>query len=197
MSKYVFLYKENDSNDRDCVAYVELKSLKEKRLCIDGKINVHGACYSSSLGGRYNNPNYEDITTILTEKEFNALCNPDERDWTNIIEKLQSEDNQELFDRIIEEEKEYMMEEYSLDEEEIEKIFNEYYLDYRDRGIIGCVFSDAYDCGYEEAWGCGYIDDKNEVQKRYFDFERFGQDLADEDERYLELDDGRIVVLNY
>lgn len=89
------------------------------------------------------------------------------------------------------------MDEYNLDEEEVEKIFNEYYLEYRDRGIISCVFANAYDCGYEEAWGYGYIENGNTVQERYFDFEKFGQDLADEDERYLELDDGRIVVLNY
>ena len=32
---------------------------------------------------------------------------------------------------------------------------------------------------------------------RYFDYDKFGEDLVNEDENYLELDDGRVVSLNY
>ena len=78
-----------------------------------------------------------------------------------------------------------------------EKIFNEYYLDYRDRGIIGSVFSDSSDLGYEEAWSLGYIKNGDTISERYFDYDKFGEDLVNEDENYLELDDGRVVSLNY
>lgn len=213
MSK-VFLYKEN-SEDRDCCAYIEDIPMRFECGHYFGRVNLQGACYS---GGDF--ADYANIKTILTEEEYNQLIafnetinnlgygikNEDERydkgielckGIQSVYDKLLSDENKKLFEKVQEEEKEYMMKEYNLDEEEIEKIFNEYYLEYRDRGIISCVFADAYDCGYEEAWSYGFIDNNNEVQKKYFDFEKFGQDLADEGERYLELDDGRIVVLNY
>lgn len=193
MSRYTFLFKENGTNDRDCVRYVELKDLKENHICCDGKFNVHGACFSMSL--KDDNISYGDITTILTDEEFKALCNPDGRDLTSIIEKLESEENVELFEQIIEEEKEYLMDEYGFDEEDIEQIFDEYYLDYRDRGIVGCVFDSVYDLGYNEAYSLGYVDN-NSVAERYFDFEKFGEDLLEE-EQYMQLNDGRCVCLNY
>lgn len=194
MSKYTFLYKEN-FDDRDCCAYIDLDDLKNRHLCIDGKFNIHGACYCSSLGGRFHNANYEDIKTILTKEEYELLCNPDGTDLTSIIEKLESEENQALFEEVIEEEKEYLMNEYGFDEENIEQIFDEYGLDYRDRGIVGCVFDDAEDLGYEEAWSLGYIQ-RDSPMERYFDFEKFGEDLL-ENETYMQLSDGRCVTLNY
>ena len=133
MSRYTFLFKENGTDDRDCVKYVELKDLKENHACCDGKFNVHGACFSMSLK---DNISYEDITTILTEEEFKALCNPDGRDLISIIDKLESEENTELFEQIIEEEKEYLIDEYGFDEKDIEQIFDEYYLDYKRLGFI-------------------------------------------------------------
>lgn len=195
MSKYTFLYKEN-VDDRDCVAYINLKDLRENHLCCDGKFNIHGACYSSSLGGRFHNANYEDIKTILTKEEYELLCNPDGTDLTSIIQKLESEENQALFEEVLEEEKEYLMDEYNLDEDDIETIFGNYGLDYRDRAIVGYVFKDTYDLGYEEAWSLGYVRNDDSIASRYFDFEAFGEDLANE-EYYCKLSDGRCVTLNY
>ena len=195
MSRYTFLFKENGTNDRDCVRYVELKDLKENHICCDGKFNVHGACFSMSLKG--DNISYEDITTILTEEEFKALCNPDGKDLTSIIEKLESEENTELFEQIIEEEKEYLMDEYNLDEDDIETIFDNYGLDYRDRAVVGYVYEDTYDLGYETAWSCGYVGNNDSIMDRYFDFEKFGEDLVNDDECYCQLADGRCVSLNY
>lgn len=189
----IFLYKEN-TDDRDCVAYIDIEDLQNNYLCVDNHFNIEGACYSKSLRNDFE---YEDIVTVLTEEEIKTLINPIGKNLTTIIEKLQSKENQDLFNQIIEEEKEYLMDEYNLSEYDMKKIFEKYYLEYRDRGIISCIFANAYDCGYEEAWSCGYIENGNTVQERYFDFERLGQDLADQDEKYLELDDGRIVVLNY
>ena len=142
------------------------------------------------------NISYKDITTILTEEEFKTLCNPDGRDLTSIVDKLESEENTKLFEQIIEEEKEYLIDEYGFDEKDIEQIFDEYYLDYRDRGVVGCVFNNTYDLGYEEAYQLGYVDNRNSFIERYFDFKEFGEDLLEE-EQYMQLNDGRCVYLNY
>ena len=108
-----------------------------------------------------------------------------------------SDENEELFNEIIEEEKEYLMDEYNLDEDDIEQIFDRYYLDYRDRGIVGSVFDDTYDLGYETAWSLGCVNNDDSIMSRYFDFEKFGEDLVNDDENYLQLNDGRCVSLNY
>lgn len=195
---YIFLYKDN-SDDRDCVAYVQIEDLEKNHLCCDNHFNKHGSCYSCSLmdNGKYGIP-YEDIeTTILTEEEYHTLCNPKNKDLTAIITKLKSEDNQKLFEKVIKEEIEYLIDEYALSEENIKEIFDNYYLDYRDRSIVGCVYDDAHDCGYEEAINLGYVDNKDPIATRYFDFEQFGQDLVDWNDSYLKLDNGRIVYLNY
>lgn len=194
MREYTFLFKENGTDDRDCVRYVDLEDLKKNHVCIDGRFNVHGACYSMSL--KEEDANYDNITTILTEEEYKMLCNPMGKDFTSIIAKLESEENENLFNEVIEEEKEFLMDEYGFDEEDIEQIFDEYYLDYRDRGIVGCIFDSAYDLGYEEADALGYVDNRNSIVERYFDFEKFGEDLLEE-EQYIQLNDGRCVCLNY
>ena len=195
MREYTFLFKENGTNDRDCVRYIDLEDLKKNEVCIDGRFNVHGACYSMSL--REEDADYENITTILTEEEYKMLCNPKGKDFTSIIAKLKSEENEELFERVIEEEKEYLMDEYNLDEDDIDIIFDNYGLDYRDRAIVCAVYDDTYDLGYETAWSLGYVNNDDSIMSRYFDFEKFGEDLVNDDEYYCQLADGRCVYLCY
>ena len=213
MSKYVFLYKDN-SEDRDCCAYIEPKPMRWECGHYFGSVTLHGACYSGSKFA-----SYEDIKTVLTEDEYNQLVKfseeiralgfsiveGDERYNKGVelckaiqpvYDKLLSEENEKLFEEIIEEEKEYLMDEYSFNEDDIEYIFDSYGLDYRDRGIVGCVFDNTYDLGYEEAFSFGYVNNNDSIAERYFDFEKFGEDLLEE-EQYLELSDGRIVYLNY
>ena len=76
---------------------------------------------------------------------------------------------------------------------DIEDIFENYYLEYRDRGIINYVYDDVYDLGEEMIDSCYDLDD---YIKRYIDYEKFGNDLL-LDDYYVELDDGRVVSLNY
>lgn len=212
MSKYIFLYKEN-TEDRDSCAYVEASPMRWECNHYFGSVILHGACYS-----KHDFASYEDIKTVLTENEYNQLIRFNEEINTlgygivkgderynkgvelckaiqPVYDKLISVENEELFNEVIEEEKEYMMDEYGFDENDIEQIFDEYYLDYRDRGIVSCVFSDTYDLGYEEAYSLGYVE-RNSVAERYFDFDQFGKDLLEE-EQYIELNDGRVVYLNY
>ena len=184
-----FFFKENDTNDRDCVKYLEIRNGVPNNVC--------GACFSG-MWREY--PAYENVTTILTEDEYNTLCNAKFADnnlsLTSIITKLCGADNDELFGKVQLEEIEYLMNEYNLDEQEVLDIFDEYTEPYRDRGIISYVYEDYEDLGYETAWSYGYIGrDLENVMERYFDFEKFGEDLAEE-EWYYELSDGRIVYLN-
>ena len=207
-----FLYKDN-SEDRDCVKYIELRFELECGHYFTG-VRLVGPCFSSSLD--YAKPVYDNIKTILTRVEFEQLIEYDkaigelkygivegdarylkgrelQAGIQNIVDKLQSNENKELFEKIIEEEKDYMSDEYGLDEDDIDIIFSTYYLMYRDRGIISYVFNSVSDMGYEEAEQLGYLTKDNE---RWFDYEQFGKDLV-EDEQYLELSDGRVVYLNY
>lgn len=186
MSK-LFFFKENDTNDRDCVRYLDVYSLNK------GNVSICGACFWGTFGI----PAYKNVTTVLTEDEYYLLFNYNGEDLTAIVEKLRSRKNDKLFELVQEEEIEYLMDEYNLDEEEVLGIFEDYNGSYRDRGIISCVYDDAYDLGNETAHSRGYINGSNvDVMERYFDFEKFGEDLLD-DYDYYELKDGRVVSLNY
>lgn len=212
--KYLFLYREKGTDDRDCCAYIEERNPRFECNHYFGTVVLHGACYC-----KHEFPDYSKIETVLTEKEYNELVKyskamdelgygikkEDERyikgielskKIQHIYDKLKSKEAIEFQQTIIESEIEYMKEMYSFSYEDIEYIFDNYNLDYRDRGIIGCVFNDTDELGYEQAWNMGYIKKGDFVSERYFNYQQFGEDLL-EDEMYLELDDGRVVYLNY
>lgn len=140
---------------------------------------------------------YEDINTILTEEEFNMLCNIKlltKDSAQSIIDKLKSTENEGLLYSIVDEEKEYLMEEHGIDEDEynsIAKNFSDYYLD---RHCIAVVYDD-----YEEV-GQTYVDDCERLSQslyKYFDFESLGRDMVnDNSTSYVVLSDDRIAYLN-
>ena len=208
----VFLYKTNE-DDRDCCAYIAAIPFRFECGHYFGSPNICGACYCGS-----NWANYEEIRTVLTEEEYGQLREfsdrirqlgsgikkGDERYQKGVAlceaiqpvyDKLNSEENEKFFAEIVEEETEWLMDEYGLNEDDIEDIFNDYGLSYRDRSVIGCVFRNAEECGREEAESLGYVE-RGSWAERYFDFEKFGDDLLEE-EQYYELRDGRVVYLNY
>lgn len=188
MSDYIFLYRESDSDDRDACKYIE----KEHHLDCVHEVVFHGACFS----GRWNGtPKYEDVETVLSRKDFEMIVGKDisAKDYDRIIGILESKKGQAFRDKIMESERQYMMDEYSLDDDEMNQILDEYSLDYTDRGIIGCVFDDAYDAGYDYIESCYTVESWLE---NYIDYEKFGDDLC-EDEGYMQLNDGRVVRLNY
>lgn len=195
MNNYVFLYRTKAADDRDCCAYIDIDDLKAAHTGIDGKFNVHGACYSSSLGGMYSDYAYNEVDTILTEEQYNRLVNPMENDsLDDIIAALTSEEAENYFEQIIESEREYIAEEYNLSDEEIDTVFNEYYLPYRDRGIIGYVWKNYEEVGREYMDACYNVPD---FLENYVDYKSFGEDLVNEAGRYIELESGWIVEVNY
>lgn len=214
MSK-VFLYRVKDTDDRDCCAYIEDTPLRFECGHYFGSVGLHGACY-----GNNHFDDYDEIETILTRQEYQELIDfskaiselgygisvGDERhkqglnmckDIQHVYDKLNSKQNEIFFEYIIKSEKEWVMDEYNFDEDEVDDVFDQYYGDYQDRGIIACVFKNTYECGYEEAYSCGYITRENKnIMEDYFDFEAFGEDLC-EDEWFYELNSGRVVRYNY
>lgn len=197
MSK-TFLYRTKAADDRDCCAYIDIADLERSQTCIDGKFNIHGACYSMSLGGKYANLAYSEVDTILTEEQYNRLLNPKVGDdYTDIIKTLTSIEAADFYEKIIASEMEYIQKEYGLNFEEIEEIYNNYSLDYQDRAIIGYVYQDSSDLGYAEMENYFAGSNLPDNLMNYFDYEKFGEDLVNESEFYLELSSGMVVYLNY
>lgn len=198
MSNMIFLYRTKKADDRDCCAYIDIEDLNNNYTCCDGKFNIHGACYSASLGGRYYNYSYSEIDTILTEKQYERLLNPLKNDdFSDIIETLTSNEAADFYAEIIASEQEYMIEEYDLDVDDIQDIYNNYpLLNYMDRAIINDVYYDAEDLGRTEIENRLASADAEDLIE-YFDCGSFGEDLVNNNECYYELDDGRIVNVNY
>lgn len=84
---------------------------------------------------------------------------------------------------------EYLKDYYSLTDEEIDYIFDNYNFDYKDRAIVGMIWKDIEEASEEEAESLGFTTNEN---KRFFDYNKFGEYLL-ESEQYLELPDGKIV----
>lgn len=214
----VFLYKEK-TESRDCFAYIEDEAMRFQGDHYFASINLHGACYSKSSFAPY-----ADIETILSESEYNrlrvfsmeikslgygikkgddrynmgvALC----KEIQPIFDKLMSEENMKFFKALQEKEKLYLMDAYDFSEENVKQIFDEYSLEYKDRAVVACVFENAYDYGYDEIRSYNYYGSERfeEDLMEYFDFERFGHDLVKDYKNGIdiELEDGRIAVLNY
>lgn len=210
MKEYVFLYRVTGEEDRDSCAYLENKPMRFECGHYFGRMILHGSCYCNSDWKDYSN-----IETILTEDEYNTLrkidmeinglgygIKPEDERYQKgvalaekvkpIFDKLNSAEAEEFFRQIVEDEKQIAMDEHGLTEEEVEEAFNNYPLDYQDRSIIGTVFEDSEELGREEAYSLGYVKE-GELTEWYFDFEKFGEDLIEE-EMYQELESGKCVM---
>jgi hypothetical protein len=184
------MYKEVNSEDRDCVKYIDVADLRTKHVCIDGKFNVEGACFSMSYKAEVP---YSEVKTILSEQEYYALAEPKDIDLQPIIDKILSDENEQLFEEVQQEEKEYLKEEYNLNDDDINILFNNYGLEYRDRGILSTVWDSIDEASEDEAEQLGFVTKENEI---YFDYEKFGADMLEE-EQYIELTNGKVAYLNY
>lgn len=207
----LFLYRLKNSEDRDVCAYIdEIPSQFECGHYFSG-VRIQGACYS---GGKL--ASYEDIETILTKQEYQRLLKfnddikhlgygiskGDERynkgielikDIQVIYDKLESTEAEKFEKNIMRDEKEIMMSEWDLTEDEIEEILDDYYLHYKDRAVIGYVYDSVEELTENEIEQCFNVPD---YLTNYIDYSRFGQDLLQDEERYKELPDGRIVCYN-
>lgn len=209
----LFLYKDIElekEGDRDCVVYINATPAKFECNHYFGGITLQNVCF---CGRDLEKIEYKSIKTFLTEKEFTKLQNfyneisnlgygitkGDERynkgielisNIQPIFDKLNSKDAIDFQNQIIEEEINYLMDEFDIDEDDIKEIFD--LTDYKDRSFISAVYRDISEVAKNEAYELGYATKENE---RWFNFKSFGNDLLD-DNRYHELSDRRIVLLS-
>jgi len=210
----LFLAKIKDTDDRDAVNYLEFEGFVCEHYF--SGLHIVGPCFSnngSELKELVEN-NFDELETILTKEEFLKLFELDEKldalgfgiekdsprylegmkileEYENTIgNKLKSKENADLFDKVIKEEKEFLINEYNLTNSDVEEIFDNYGKYYQDRSIVGCVFSNKDELVEEEKFNYGYDN------MPYFDDEKFCKDLLDSD-NYLELESGKIVSYNY
>lgn len=213
MERKYFIAKIKNDDDRDCVKYIEFDDFECEHYF--SLFHIGGACFCGFENEFYNIivNNFDKLETILTQDDFIKLFKANEElkdlgygitrgdDRYNkgmeiinrvlyIEDKLKSNENKELFEKVVNDEKIYCMKKYDLTSSEIDYIFKEYDGIYQDRGIIGCVFGDRDEMAEEEKFSLGY--DKIP----YFDDEAFVNDLLEND-YYLELKSGKIVSLNY
>ena len=211
----LFLAKIKDTDDRDCVFYVELEGFECGHYF--GGLRLGGACFS----GYYDEfrkiveNEFDTLETIYTKEEMQELFKLNDElkslgygiekdsDKYNqgikllneiecMLDKLRSGDNEELFNNIIEEEKEYCMYDYNLSKEQIDDIFENYKGVYQDRAIICAVFDDKEDLFKDCAFN-GLIDNVSDELIDYIDVDNYVNDKILIWDCYYELDDGRIV----
>lgn len=217
MNRYVFLLRIKDEQERDAVKYLDLETGKFECGHYFAGLRITGACFSG-FESELKKKNIEDFETILTENEIKRLWAFDDKinqlgygitkgdkryqkglhyneEVEDIIEKLQSKENQVFFEKIQQEEKEILKNEYNLNDEEINEIWKNYGQDYRDRAIVSYIY-DNFD-EFAEETADSYCVAENETQRRYFNYEAWGNDLLVNDESYFELSNGQIVMYSY
>lgn len=212
--KKIFLAKIKDSNDRDCVFYAEFCGFECENYF--GGLYLSGACFSGfedELVEIVTN-DFDKLETILTKDEFIKLFELNDKikglgygiekddekyktgmaiikEYQNTIEKkLLSEENSKLFKKVVNDEKEYVKKKYFLSDEEVNAIFDNYNLEYRDRAIVCMVYDDESDFVDNMKYIYGYENIK------YFDNKAFASDLLTSED-CLELSNGRIVEYAY
>lgn len=214
MSEKIFFGKQKN-DDRDCCVYIERPEFECGHYY--SLPRPTGACYSSNWNedGEYE---YDYLDTVLTEEEYNKFIQLiDELDKISdgldkdeekkkladakaeelnkfIDDYLLSEKTMKFAEKIKQGEIEFMKEEYDLDDEDIENIYDYYGGEYFDRAIIGRIYNDYYEVA-EEYIECGCGDISSFVEN-YIDYDRMGEDLVSDGD-YVELSDGRIVELCY
>lgn len=221
MTDKLFIYAEN-ADDRDRVKYLEVSNKIFECGHYFRGLHLVGACFSTSFNGQdvtLDNMDefFESVSTVLTKEEFSQLIDMDNaidklgfsikegderylkgcalyESIQPIIEKLRSPENEALFNKIIEEEKEFMLDEYNLSDEELEEIFANYGNNYQDRGIISYIYADYEELG-ENSESNDCVFREHEEYRDHFNFASFGEYIAGGD-GYYTLSTGRIVSYN-
>ena len=210
----VFLAKIKNSDDRDVVYYIEFNGFECEHYF--GGLHLCGACFCG-FEKEFKDiveKDFDNLETILTKEEMSRLFELNdeikalgygiERDSENynkgvaimqeycdtIGKKLLSDENKQLFEKVVKDEKEFVKKQYDLSDSETDEIFDNYFGGYQDRAIVSYVFNDIDELVEEEKFELGYEDIK------YFDDDAFGRDLL-ESEYYYELDNGKIVSYSY
>ena len=192
-----FLLKINRGDKDPIVVYVDPATLRKGHFHLSGcptPYNVYRILYEEVK--------YSDLTTLLTEEEFESIrCDEDisfhaiienaESKGINIpaiLHKVESEENEKLFERVIQEEKYYLINKEGMREDDVNYLFD-CLGDYRDNSALTGLFKN------EKELGEYYVDDYYNVDsflENYIDYEAIGRNLLEDDSRYLKLPSGLI-----
>jgi hypothetical protein len=211
MSKTLFLGRLNDDDDRNCI-YTEHVEFE----CDHYWSSIHNKGAAWSGGHPIKDIAYDDITTGLTAEQWEraqeidrclnnlgyGIKRDDDRykvgealanEWNSMIDSIQGCDIEQ---KIMEDERERIMDAYNLDEDDIDEIFN--YTEYHDLGVISAIYDDVESFGEEEAESFGvfsnHSDNYRSILESCFDYEKFGRSCMDSDYA-VKLSDGRVVTL--
>ena len=191
MKAFAFYDKENN-----LIYHVEIGQLQ--RFCndevtLDWLTHGFGCGTHSSWTSIYNE--FDNVETILTKEQFDMLANriPITKEGIKaIIEILNSEENEQLLNKIVDQEILAIKEKYSLEDEDIKELKMDYDIYYLDRNCVAQVFKD-----YEEL-GRYIIEETYNIPRElhpYFDYEDYGYDVVNEESQYINLVDGRIIEI--
>lgn len=193
-----FLLKINRENQAPIVVYVDPATLRKGHFYLSfcpSPYNVYGMLYGGEV-------KYSDLTTLLTEEEFKAICGNEtisyhaifdkvksgEINIPDILNKVESEENEKLFERVIQEEKDYLINKEGMREDDVNYLFD-CLGEYRDSSALYGLFKN------EKELGEYYVDDNYDVDsflENYIDYEAIGRNLLEDDSRYLKLPSGLI-----
>ena len=188
MSKYIILYR--IKNEYDGCRYIELNSDGTIHLDIGGKPIVSNArCWTRI------DEDFEDVETWVTEDVFNRMKNTDGSDtFSDVLDMITNGEHKEFEAYIRESEIEKMCDEYALDEEDVEAVFDNYNNnDYFDISVISYIWNDAYDVATD------YVDEFCNIESwiaSYIDYDGLGEAIVN-DGWYYTLSDGRVVQYSY
>ena len=189
-----FLLKINKKNKAPIVVYVDPATLRKGRFRVDVP-NIYQLSYIGEV-------KYSDLTTLLTEEEFESIFHGDNINYhailyrakskginiPAILNKVESEENEKLFERVIREEKDYLINKEGMQEDDVNYLFD-CLGDYRDSSALCRLFKNEKDLGEY------YVDDNYDVDsflENYIDYEAIGRDILEDDSRYLKLPSGLI-----
>ena len=164
-------------------------------------------------------PEYENLETILSKDEYDRLLKlkddiyslgfgirgGDERYkrglelrqslLNDVYTKLTSPEAEEFFNTIVEDEKKKLADLYNLKDYQVDQIFDESPLGYKDAGIVMNVCCDSK--GIAEEFIDNYYPQIEKMDgfklSYYIDYDELGHDLVVDSDEYLELDDVRVV----
>lgn len=217
MNKIYFIGRIKEcSDDRDSVIYTETPEFVCEHYF--GNRNFVGPNFSTSFGispcfnKNSKDLEYEELETPLTEIDYKRLVEIEKllkdlgygiekdsdkykkgkllcQEFINILEQYTT-NNQEITNKIKQDEAKQMMDKYNLSSDQVKEIIENYPGDYWDKGIIINIFEDSKELAEHNFYE--FYGDTNDVLKEYFNFEKFGEYII-QDENYYELDDGRII----
>ena len=106
-----------------------------------------------------------------------------------------SHDAREFFEKIQKDEKRKLVDFYDLTNYQINQIFDNYPLDYRDANIVATIYDDDSEIAEEFIDNFYFnIDDMPGFKLSYYiDYDKLGHDLVLDSNKYLELDDERVI----